>query len=51
MVACRVWRPGQLKRVWFYDLLMTGTADTQANKLNKEGKSLLESLLDGKTKL
>ena len=47
----RVWRPGQDKRVWIYDLIMTGTADQQMLKWNKEGESLLTALLDGKTKL
>lgn len=47
----RVWRPGQEKRVWFYDLLMNGTVDAQCNKMNKEGKSLLSEILDGKVRL
>ena len=47
----RVWRPGQGKRVWIYDLLMQGTADSQMNKWNKEGESLLTALLDGSAKL
>ncbi len=47
----RVWRPGQEKRVWIYDLLMQGTADGQMNKWNKEGESLLTALLDGNAKL
>lgn len=44
----RCWRPGQERRVMIYDFLMKGTADTAAHKANKEGKNLLEALLDGK---
>ena len=43
----RVWRPGQDKRVFFLDVLMSGTADKTMLKMNKEGKSLLQALLDG----
>lgn len=47
----RVWRPGQEKRVFFYDILMTGTADSGMLKMNKAGKNLLQALLDNKERL
>lgn len=47
----RVWRPGQTKRVLFYDLLMTGTADVTIRNGNEEGRDTLQLLLDGKVKL
>ena len=42
----RVWRSGQQQRVFFTDLIMTGTADAGIHKANKEGKSMLKELLD-----
>lgn len=47
----RAWRPGQNKRVFFFDLLMKGTVDERQHKSNQEGKDLLKSVLDGKLKL
>jgi SNF2 family DNA or RNA helicase len=47
----RCWRPGQGKRVFIYDFLMEGTADTPMHKANKAGENLLKNLLDGKIKL
>lgn len=44
----RVWRPGQEKRVWIYDLLMQGTWDSKIHKANAEGRDLLRALLDGR---
>lgn len=43
----RVWRPGQEKRVWIYDLLMDGTWDAKIHKANADGHNLLRALLDG----
>lgn len=47
----RCWRPGQEKRVIVYDLLVRGTVDVKLQASNKEGKDLLQSLLDGKTEI
>ena len=47
----RVWRPGQEKRVWIYDLILDGTMDNRINIANNEGRDLLQSLLDGSTSL
>ena len=47
----RIYRPGQLKRVWFYDVIMNGTADASMVKMNKEGKDLLHELLDNQMRL
>jgi SNF2 family DNA or RNA helicase len=44
----RVWRPGQEKRVWIYDLIMKDTWDEKIRKANAEGRNLLAALLDGK---
>lgn len=44
----RLWRPGQLHRVWIYDLLMRGTVDVRLHKANEAGKNLLQELLRGK---
>ena len=44
----RVWRPGQEKRVWIYDLIMKDTWDGKIRKANAEGRNLLAALLDGK---
>ncbi len=43
----RVWRPGQAKRVFMYDLLMKGTADQKIYASNKAGENLLQKLLSG----
>lgn len=43
----RVWRPGQARRVFIYDLLMKSTADHRLHKANIEGKNLLDELLHG----
>ncbi len=45
----RVWRPGQAKRVFMYDLLMKGTADQKIYASNKAGENLLQKLLSGVT--
>lgn len=44
----RCWRPGQLKRVFIYDLLVSGTYDKKLMLANKAGENLLQKLLDGK---
>lgn len=44
----RVWRPGQMKRVLCYDLLVSGTVDHRLHAANQSGKDLLRQLLDGK---
>lgn len=46
----RTWRPGQTKRVFYYDLLMQNTADERMYKANKAGENLLKQLLDRKSK-
>jgi len=45
----RAWRPGQKKRVFFYDLIMKDTVDQKQFDSNVEGKDLLRSVLDGRT--
>ena len=40
----RVWRPGQHKRVFIYDLLMRGTYDKKIMKSNESAKKLLDEL-------
>lgn len=47
----RVWRPGQLKRVFYYDLIVDGTVDQRLHLANKSGQNLLRMLLDGKITL
>jgi SNF2 family DNA or RNA helicase len=47
----RVYRPGQTKRVFFGDLLMTGTADFGIRQSNQEGKNLLQSLFNEKAEV
>ena len=47
----RCWRPGQDKRVFYYDLLMHGTMDERIYYANKAGEHLLKALLEGKQKL
>lgn len=47
----RAWRPGQLKRVFIYSINMRGTADVKLHRYNKEGRDLLQNVLDGKEKL
>lgn len=44
----RAWRPGQLKKVFFYSLIVEKTADAGLHGSNLQGKSLLKQLLDGK---
>lgn len=44
----RVWRSGQQRRVMIYDLFVNGTYDKRTYEANKEGKNLLQVLLDGK---
>ena len=43
----RVWRPGQLRRVFIYDLFMRGTYDQRIFNSNKAGENLLKQLLGG----
>lgn len=47
----RAWRPGQKKRVLFFDLMMDGTLDFQQKANNQEGKNLLKRILDQRIKL
>jgi SNF2 family DNA or RNA helicase len=47
----RVWRPGQLKRVLIYDLLVKATKDHALHASNKAGEHLLQSIIAGRTKL
>jgi SNF2 family DNA or RNA helicase len=47
----RVWRPGQLKRVFIYDLLCKATKDHALYHSNKAGEDLLKSIIAGRTKL
>lgn len=44
----RVWRPGQVKPVYYIDPLMEGTVDQRLFGANKQGKKLLDELLKGK---
>jgi len=46
----RAWRPGQEKKVFFFDLVMKNTFDQKQNAYNKQGRDLLKNLLDGKEK-
>ncbi len=46
----RSWRPGQVWRVFYYDLLVKGTLDWQLMRANKAGESLLQELLRGEVK-
>lgn len=43
----RSWRPGQVWRVFYYDLLVKDTLDWQLYRANKAGESLLQALLRG----
>lgn len=43
----RVWRPGQSKRVFIYDLFVKGTYDRRMYNSNKAGENLLNQLLRG----
>lgn len=47
----RAWRPGQKKRVLFFDLIMEGALDHSMKRANKEGSDLMSSILDKSTKL
>jgi SNF2 family DNA or RNA helicase len=47
----RIWRPGQQKRVFIYDLLIRETKDHALWQSNKAGHDLLQSILGGTTKL
>jgi SNF2 family DNA or RNA helicase len=42
----RTWRPGQTKRVYYYDLIMEGTVDERMFQANKAGENLLKQLLE-----
>lgn len=42
----RCWRPGQPRRVFIYDLLVTGTLDTHMKKANRDGQEQLEYILN-----
>lgn len=44
----RVWRSGQLKHVFIYDLFIMGTLDEDNYRDNKEGRDTLHELMDGK---
>lgn len=46
----RAWRPGQLKRVLFFDLIMKDTTDNKQKANNAEGKDLLKEVLDRRAK-
>ncbi len=47
----RVWRPGQAKRVFIYDLLVRGTVDHQLHRANEAGANLLQELLNGRVEV
>lgn len=47
----RAWRPGQTKRVFFFDLIMKGTVDEKMKQMNEEGSDLLAAILDKRVKL
>ena len=47
----RLWRPGQARRVFIYDLVMKNTVDERLRRANEAGKNLLEELLNGHTDL
>lgn len=47
----RAWRPGQTKRVLFFDLIMRGTPDAKQKLANEQGRDLLKEVLDGRSKL
>lgn len=46
----RAWRPGQKKRVFFFDLLMKDTVDEKQYQSNKDGEDLLKTVLDRRVK-
>lgn len=43
----RTWRPGQLKRVFYYDLFVKGTYDYRQWTANKAGEDLLKQVITG----
>lgn len=47
----RAWRPGQKKRVMFFDIIMKGALDTSMKKANQEGSDLMAAVLNQSTKL
>lgn len=46
----RAWRPGQTKKVLFFDIFMNGTLDKDCYDANKEGEDLLNKVLNGAAK-
>lgn len=46
----RIWRPGQLKPVYYIDPFMEGTVDKRIYYANQQGKKLLDALLKGTEK-
>jgi SNF2 family DNA or RNA helicase len=47
----RCWRPGQVRRVFFFDLMMNKTYDDRMRLANKQGIDLLRAIIDGKAEL
>jgi SNF2 family DNA or RNA helicase len=47
----RCWRPGQVRRVFFFDLMMNKTYDDRMRLANKQGIDLLKAIIDGKVEL
>lgn len=47
----RAWRPGQTKRVFFFDLIMRGTVDEGMKASNEEGADLLKAVLNQRFKI
>lgn len=47
----RVWRPGQAKRVFIYDLLTKATKDHALYQSNKDGEDLMKRLIAGRVSL
>jgi SNF2 family DNA or RNA helicase len=43
----RAWRPGQTRKVMFYDLVVTGTVDEKILKYVKEGKDVMRAVISG----
>lgn len=47
----RIWRPGQLKPVYYIDPFMENTVDERIFYSNQQGKKLLDDILKGSVKL
>lgn len=43
----RVWRPGQKRKVWFYDFVMKGTNDRRVLNFIKQGHDLFKRIMTG----